>query len=166
MTTGLFIGRFQPFHKGHLKDIKAALKECDELIIAIGSSQHSHTPDNPFSFEERVRMIGDTLSAEGVEHYTIFAVPDINDDTRWVEHVETLVPKFDVIYTGNMKTEKLFRQRYHEVKRVEVVPGINSTTIRKRMISDRGWQSLVPEQVVNYIEDINGVKRIKEISKQ
>ena len=166
MTTGLFIGRFQPFHKGHLKDIKAALKECDELIIAIGSSQHSHTPDNPFSFEERVRMIGDTLSAEGVEHYTIFAVPDINYDARWVEHVETLVPKFDVIYTGNMKTEKLFRQRYHEVKRVEVVPGINSTTIRKRMISDRGWQSLVPEQAVNYIEDINGVKRIKEISKQ
>ena len=164
MITGLFVGRFQPFHLGHLADIKAALKECDELIIAVGSSQHSHTADNPFSFEERVRMIEDTLIAEGVEHYTIFAVPDVNDDSRWVEHVETLVPKFDIVYTGNQKTDRLFKQRYHKVKRVEMVQGVNSTTIRKRMISDRGWQSLVPEQVSDYIKDIDGVKRLKEVS--
>lgn len=165
MATGLFIGRFQPFHKGHLKDIKDALKECDEVIIAIGSSQHSHTADNPFSFEERVRMIEDTLSAEGIEKYTVFAVPDINYDFKWVEHVETLVPKFDIVYTGNAKTEKLFKQRYHEVKRVNMVPGINSTTIRKRIVADKDWKSLVPEQVIDYIEDIDGVKRVKEISK-
>jgi len=166
MITGLFVGRFQPFHRGHLADIKAALKECDELIIAIGSSQESHTPDNPFNFEERVRMIEDTLIAEGVEHYTIFAVPDINDDSRWVEHVETLVPKFDLVYTGNKKTEDLFKQRYHKVRRVEMVSGVNSTTIRKWMIGDRGWKSLVPEQVAAYIEQIDGVKRVKEVSEK
>ena len=61
MTTALFIGRFQPFHKAHLQDIKAILKECDEVIIAIGSSQHSDTKDNPFSVAERIEMIDKTI---------------------------------------------------------------------------------------------------------
>ena len=39
MKRALFIGRFQPFHKAHLSDVKLALKECDKIIIAIGSSQ-------------------------------------------------------------------------------------------------------------------------------
>ncbi|HDM88409.1 MAG TPA: nicotinamide-nucleotide adenylyltransferase, partial [Candidatus Bathyarchaeota archaeon] len=43
MRRGLFIGRFQPPHLGHLHAIKQALEECDELIIVIGSSQYSHT---------------------------------------------------------------------------------------------------------------------------
>jgi len=52
MKTGLIIGRFQPFHNGHLYAIKNALKKVDELVIAIGSSQYVNTEDNPFSFEK------------------------------------------------------------------------------------------------------------------
>ena len=39
---GLFVGRFQPFHLGHLDMVKYALTEVDELIIVIGSAQDSH----------------------------------------------------------------------------------------------------------------------------
>ena len=46
---GVFIGRFQPFHNGHLEAIKKLLIEVDELIIMIGSSQYSHSFDNPFT---------------------------------------------------------------------------------------------------------------------
>ena len=49
----LFIGRFQPFHNGHLKVVQEILKEFDEVIIGIGSSKYSGTLDNPFSGEER-----------------------------------------------------------------------------------------------------------------
>jgi len=69
MTTGLFIGRFQPFHLGHLSDIKDALKEVDELVIAIGSSQHSGTKENPFSTEERIKMIEDTCESICARHH-------------------------------------------------------------------------------------------------
>ena len=160
----LFIGRFQPFHKGHLRVVQEASKKYDEVIIGIGSSQYSDTSDNPFTFEERIRMIEDTLIAEDIGNYTIFAVPDINDDHRWVEHVETLVPKFDVVYTGNQKTDRLFRQKHYVVKRVEIVPNTSGTTIRNRMIGDKGWKELVPKQVSDYIDDIEGVKRVKEIT--
>ena len=54
---GLYIGRFQPFHMGHLSIVKRALKECDTLVIAIGSSQENRTKKNPFTFEERKAFI-------------------------------------------------------------------------------------------------------------
>jgi len=46
---GLFVGRFQPFHKGHLKAMKDILEKVDELVIVVGSSQYSHTMDNPLA---------------------------------------------------------------------------------------------------------------------
>ena len=120
MTTGLFIGRFQPFHKGHLQDIKEALKEVDELIIAIGSSQFSHTEENPFSVDERIEMIEDTLIANDISDYTIFPIPDIGNDSKWVEHIELIVPQFDVVFTGNELTEKLFREKKYKVIKVKI----------------------------------------------
>ncbi|RPJ28200.1 MAG: nicotinamide-nucleotide adenylyltransferase, partial [Nitrosopumilales archaeon] len=64
MSRGLFIGRFQPFHLGHIAAIKFAFTNVDELIIAIGSSQASYDPQNPFTAGERLSMIKDSLNAD------------------------------------------------------------------------------------------------------
>ncbi|MBL7055072.1 nicotinamide-nucleotide adenylyltransferase [Candidatus Woesearchaeota archaeon] len=165
MSTALFIGRFQPFHKAHLQDIKNILKDCDKLIISIGSSQHSNTQDNPFSFEERIEMIEDALISENIGNYTIFPVPDVGNDSKWIEHLITLVPKFDIVYTGNDWTEKCFKN-YKEkfmVKKIKLIPGINSTTIRDKMIKNENWQELVPETVIGFIKRVKGAERIKKI---
>jgi len=53
----LFIGRFQPFHKGHLLFLKSIYTQYDKIIIGIGSSQYSNSLDNPFSYDERKMMI-------------------------------------------------------------------------------------------------------------
>ena len=53
----LFVGRFQPFHNGHIHAIGEILEESDELIIVVGSAQMSHEPDNPFTAGERLEMI-------------------------------------------------------------------------------------------------------------
>ena len=168
MTTALFIGRFQPFHKAHLHDIKNILKECNEVIIAIGSSQYSNTKDNPFSVEERIEIIEDVLISEDIGNYTIFPVPDVGDDKKWVEHLLSLVPKFDVVYTGNDWTEncfKRYKKKKFEIKRIRLIPGINSTTIRDKILKNRNWQELVPEKVVEFIERVKGIERIKKIFK-
>ena len=55
------IGRFQPFHNGHLKLAKQILKDCNELIIAVGSSQFNFTFSNPFTAGERVYFIHQSL---------------------------------------------------------------------------------------------------------
>ncbi|HIH35636.1 MAG TPA: adenylyltransferase/cytidyltransferase family protein, partial [Methanosphaera sp.] len=61
---GLLIGRMQPVHKGHISVIKDTLKEVDELIIGIGSSDKSHTNSNPFTGGERILMLTKALREE------------------------------------------------------------------------------------------------------
>jgi nicotinamide-nucleotide adenylyltransferase len=58
---GLMLGRFQPFHKGHLALTKQILSECDELVIIIGSAQFNFIDKDPFSAGERVLMIHKAL---------------------------------------------------------------------------------------------------------
>ncbi|MBU0628540.1 MAG: nicotinamide-nucleotide adenylyltransferase [Nanoarchaeota archaeon] len=160
----LFIGRFQPFHKAHLSDIKLALKECSKVIIAIGSSQESGTKDNPFTYEERKEMIYNTLKAHKVMDYDIVPVPDINDDKKWVSHVKKIIPDFDVAYTGNKLTQKLFKEKGIKINKIELIPHISATEIRKRILHGNEWAGIVPEDVAEYIRKINGEERIKRIN--
>ena len=88
---GLYIGRFQPFHKGHKSIVEAALKQCDRLIIGIGSSQETRTKRNPFSYEEREQMILRSFFAEELySRIIIIPIPDrteYSDDASWGQYV-------------------------------------------------------------------------------
>ena len=73
---GLFIGRFQPFHNIHLKVIKLLYKYCDFLLIGVGSPDKKYTKDNPFSYNERKKMIQNTLKHHKIEDYYVYPIPD------------------------------------------------------------------------------------------
>jgi nicotinamide-nucleotide adenylyltransferase len=72
---GVFVGRFQPFHKGHMEVIKKIVNEVDELVIIVGSSQYSHMLDNPFTAGERITMIRRALEEEGIQLSKIWIIP-------------------------------------------------------------------------------------------
>lgn len=55
MKTGLFIGRFQPFHDGHRKCIEKILETCDRCLVLMRETEK--TEKNPFDFEKRKAMI-------------------------------------------------------------------------------------------------------------
>jgi len=103
MKRGLFIGRFQPFHLGHLRDIKNALMEIDELVIGIGSSNEDHTKENPFTAKERAEMINLVLPKNTIRKYVVFTIPDFHDDEKWTAFIESRMPKFEVVITGNQQ---------------------------------------------------------------
>lgn len=160
MKTGLFIGRFQPFHKGHLHAIRFAQKEVDNLIVAVGSSQYVNTKDNPFSYDERREMIESTLKKEKIKHFKVYPVSDIGDDNKWVFHLEKSLPKFDVVLTGNEFVRGLFKQKGIPVRYVNFLEGINGTKIRDLILRGKDWKKLVPEESLNVIDHIDGIKRI------
>ena len=120
----LFIGRFQPFHKGHLKVLQDILKKYDEIIIGIGSSQYSHVIDNPFSEEERKKMIKETFKMVDIKNYEIIAIPDIHDPPNWVSHVLSIAKDFDVVISNDVLEHLQSRkhviqalQHFHRISR-------------------------------------------------
>lgn len=165
MKRALFIGRFQPFHNGHLSVLEELAKlDYSEVVIAIGSSQYKNLPDNPFSFAERSAMINKVLLAIGYTvPYSIVAIPDIHDDARWVEHVNNIVHQvvgeYEAMYTGNDWVKNLFEQAQGNVKPVHKIIMIDGTTIRKLIRKgDMSWKQFVhvsvQEQVRQRIEHI------------
>ncbi|MBI3027585.1 nicotinamide-nucleotide adenylyltransferase [Candidatus Woesearchaeota archaeon] len=163
MSRALFIGRFQPFHNAHLADIMKILKEADEVIIAIGSSQEKNTLENPFSYNERKQMITDVFKKNKIKNYKIYPVPDLYNDKKWTEHIKKNLPIHDYVYSGNLWTLRCFKKFDSKIKKIKLIKGISSTIIRDNILKNKSWKKLVPKEIAGYIEKINGVERIKKI---
>lgn len=160
----LFIGRFQPFHNGHLRVLQQLSSRYDDIIIGIGSSQYHDTSDNPFSGMERKKMIAQSLHAAGIQNVQIVLIPDIHDPPRWVDHVCSLVLPFDVVIANNPITKKLFVEKGYVVKGTQYFDRKNNSgkEIRRRIRYNEQWYGLVPESVCTIIHDIHGVERIRK----
>lgn len=55
MKTGVFVGRFQPFHEGHRRCVEKILSENDRCIILLRDTEA--TERNPFDTEKRKALI-------------------------------------------------------------------------------------------------------------
>jgi nicotinamide-nucleotide adenylyltransferase len=168
MSRGLFVGRFQPFHLGHLATVKFALSRLEELIIVIGSAQTSHEIRNPFTAGERIQMIKDSLVADSsVDMKKILLIPvsDVNMHSLWTHQVDILVPKYIVVFTNDILTALLFKQRGIEVVEPPLYQRkeLSATEVRSRMAKDEDWKELVTIQTAKVVEDIHGIERIKAI---
>jgi nicotinamide-nucleotide adenylyltransferase len=166
MKSALFIGRFQPFHNGHLEVVREMASQVDKLIIVIGSAQESHTLDDPFTAGERHLMISESLDREGIKNYHLIPIVDINRYSIWVAHVRSLVPPFDIIFTNNDLTARLFSEAGMEVRRTKLYnrKKFSGKIIRIAIASGGDWRSLVPDGTTRVIGQIDGEKRIMELA--
>lgn len=164
MSRGLFIGRFQPFHNGHYMAIRDILKIEDEVIICVAASQISYTISNPFSGGERIEMILRSIN-EIRDKVIILSSPNTESNSMWVENIIDTFPPFDKVYTNNTLVRLLWEKRGYNVSEVKFhqKEGFNGTLIRKLISLDKKWGDLVPAETRNYIKEIGGEKRIKEI---
>jgi len=168
MIRGLYIGRFQPMHKGHLDVLRYILGQTDELIIAIGSAQESHTPRNPFTAGERFEMIRSVIREEGFDLSSIYIVPveDVKRNSIWVSHVLSLVPHFDVVYANEPLATYLFEEAGFEVRKTLLFSrsSYSSTHVRESIVGGSDWQDLVPPSIFDYIRKKGGVERMVRIN--
>lgn len=106
------IGRFSPFHKGHLHLIKTAFKDLtdsDKLLILIGSANRAPTSKNPWTAAERHQIISSALNEEKLLDHKIrfnYIQDYYYSDIDWIEKIQSAV------YNLAEKNEKIVLYGY------------------------------------------------------
>jgi nicotinamide-nucleotide adenylyltransferase len=162
---GLLVGRFQPFHKGHLAAVNFGLSQVENLWICIGSSNKSHEKRNPFSADERKEMIVSSLDKSILNRIQVFYIPDIDDHEKWTYHVDSIVPKYDIVFSNDDFTATLYQKRGIRVAQVPLLQRevISGTNIRELIATGKDWMGLVPEGTGKVLLKIDAQRRLSKI---
>jgi nicotinamide-nucleotide adenylyltransferase len=166
LKCALFLGRFQPFHRGHLSAIEAAFGEYDRLIIAIGSADKSRTKENPFTVGERHAMIKAALLELGYvpeEQFLVVPLTDIEDDSKWPKHLTDTCPQFDTIITSDPKVLELLKK-----SKKKIVPPVRKYRITDdavRAAIERGddLEKYMHEATVAFLQKIGAARKLVDI---
>ena len=162
---GLLIGRFQPFHLGHLEALQFALSKVDKLWVGLGSSNKPTEKNNPFSAQERKTMILSSIDNSMKNKISIYFIPDLDNHVKWIEKIDTIVPKFDIIFSNDPLTDHLYSKR---IINVIPIPFLNrdklsGTNIRNLIISDQKWENFVPEGTKNFLINFGVKEHLKNL---
>jgi nicotinamide-nucleotide adenylyltransferase len=168
---GFYIGRFQPYHDGHHAMVEYIAGEVDELVLGIGSADDSHTRHDPFTAGERMMMVTKAVrELERNEGLVTYVVPleDLDRHSVWVSHVQSMSPSFDVAYSNNPLVVRLFEEAGIEVRQSRMFDRerLEGSDIRERMIDGDDWRDSVPAPVVDVIEEVNGIQRIRMVAEE
>ena len=162
---GLLIGRFQPFHLGHLEAVNFALNKVENLWIGIGSSNKYNEKKNPFSADERRKMITLSVDDSIITRIKIFDIPDVGDHEKWTYSIDKIVPEYNLVFSNDEFTKTLFEKR-----EMNVVPVVlkdrgkfSGTNIRELIADDKNWQDLVPQGTRKVLDNLNSKERLKNL---
>ena len=156
MDTVLYLGRFQPFHKGHWWMLEQLLSRY-KVKVAIGSAQPAQDdPQNPYDVAVRESMIRSVAEAHGVTLDAIYHVPDIPQDDLYVAHVQALCGSFDVVASAEEDwTRRLFAAAGYPCVYLGRHGGISATEVRRRKQMGENWRVLVPPTVISILEQVS-----------
>lgn len=84
----VFIGRFQPPHRGHMALLGHALQVAAKVVVVLGSAWQARSPKNPFSWQERQELIRQALPEADRSRVLYLPIRDFYDEARWVQAVQ------------------------------------------------------------------------------
>lgn len=161
------MGRFQPFHLGHMALIGQAMCECDEVIIAVTSAQYNYLKEDPFTAGERIQMIRDALRQSGVDPatYMILGLENQYNVATWPAYLKAALPSFQRVYSGNPYVAMLLQEAGIMTVKPKMVERerFNATGLRQMMVDGADWGELVPSAVARFIKSIDGETRMRTI---
>lgn len=152
-STALLVGRFQPFHNGHLYLIKKALQKADKLIIGIGSANVTDD-NNPYSISIRQQMIKKVIIKENFSNkiLQIVSLDDFHNDEKWLRQINEKAKEFDLVVGNNEWTNRILEKAGYSILRVKYYQRYRyeGEKIRQLMKDGGKWQDRIP----HYIEAI------------
>lgn len=155
--SGLIVGRFQMFHKGHQSLVDTGLQLCDRVLVLIGSSQESGTERNPFNIATRIDVIRAVYDDN--RRGSVYALPDLTNEhditAEWGRYLLGQVDRYlykspELMIYGNDES----RSRWFDINDIKdtaefIIPRsrlpISATMLREMMVKDerREWMKWV-----------------------
>jgi bifunctional NMN adenylyltransferase/nudix hydrolase len=177
-NTLVLIGRFQPFHNAHLEIVKRATALCDKLVIVVGSARQPRTYKNPFTFEERARMIRAATSGLSIQVSIEANIDTIYNDQAWAVRVQQAVAKHTtagdkVGIIGHKKDESseyldFFPQ--WELEEVEEIEPLSAVNIRdlyfKRNANMSFVKGVVPQSTYDFLIEFKDTPAYEQIIRE
>jgi bifunctional NMN adenylyltransferase/nudix hydrolase len=160
---GIYIGRFQPFHLGHLETLKLALAKTEQVILILGSHRVAADIRNPWSSQERIEMIRDCLSAEDLSRVHFLPIRDwLYSDNLWLSAIQQQVFEItkrssSVVVLGHRKdATSYYLDLFPQWDCLETgsYQNLNSTEIRHSYFGNpgQGYKDRLPTRVAEWLE--------------
>ena len=158
------IGRFQPFHLGHMKMLEKAFKVGEKVVVVLGSAKCARNTKNPWNAKEREEMIRSVLTPEQNERVIVTHVRDYYyNDNMWVAEIQGKVRAAigecrDVALVGHRKDQSSYYLSLFPQWKFEEHPAVNAlnaTDVRKEFFeSGAAWLgNMVPEPVMKWLDN-------------
>ena len=159
--SGLIVGRFQTFHKGHQSLVETGLKLCDRVLILVGSAQENGTERNPFNIATRIEIIKNIYGDN--DRVSIYGLSDLTHEndisTEWGRYLLINVDRYifkapELMIYGNDEA----RSQWFDPEDIKdtaefIIPRgrlpISATMIREMMIKDerKEWMKWVDPKI-------------------
>ena len=162
----VFVGRFQPLHRGHLEAIKWILAQSKRLKIVIGSMQEFGQADNPLEFADRKRILELALAEAGVKNCEIFGLPDFYNDAAWTQkmlEITGLKAGETVLVSLNDWAKSCAKKIGIEAADQPVFCGnLSATQVRQTIFAGANWKNLVPPAVFDCLQNEGLAQKIAD----
>ncbi len=171
MIRALYIGRFNPPHKGHLEALKHvfSIDEIDSVVIGIGSAQASYSLKNPLTGGERFELLIKLFENHkeiGKKPYHIVPLLDINNNNLFVSQVKSICPSFKFVFSNNPLVQLIFTRAGFKVQEIPLIKRdkYSGSVIRDKIIKNEGWEDYIPGISLDMVKKFNIVERLKILS--
>ena len=177
--TLVLIGRFQPLHNAHLEIIKRCTALTNQLVVIAGSAKQPRTYKNPFTFDERARMIKAATSGLSMNIYVEPNIDTIYNDQAWAVRVQGIVSKYRCIgngpvgIIGHKKDESSFYLDMFpqwNFENVEQIEPLGATDIRdlyfKWDFNSNFIKNVVPESTYDFLMEFRRTDEFAQIIRE
>lgn len=178
-NTLVLIGRFQPFHNAHLEIIKRSTALCDKLIIIAGSAAQPRTYKNPFTVEERARMIRAATGGLAMQIIVESNTDSIYNDTSWAVRIQAIVNKHTIFgderiaIIGHKKDDSSFyldmfpQWGYENVEEIEPLSAVNIRDLYfKESVNYNFLKGVIPQTTYDFLLDFAHKDEYRQIIKE
>lgn len=166
---GIVIGRFQPFDMNHQKLIEHALGINDQVLILLGSSVKPRNALNPFTIDDRERMISKSIGSTNI--YFDYLIDYLYNGNRWLTEVQSAIlnhmdiydEAFEVTLYGNNNMAATgyidqFPQWKYEYVDAGKYPtfgplGFTSEKLEKLFVGDSRWKEDLSSATIKFISN-------------